>query len=116
MSSRVAKGSETRNREDNLFLNSRLERARELTETGAVGEDADDGSEPEDADAGREAAEEEGLTAAVLDALADVDVLSARLPIVLSVVQSEDDGTGCASGVTGCPWKNVDVPYTPIGC
>ena len=24
-------------------------------------------------------------------------------------------GAGWAEGVTGSPWKNVDVPYTPIG-
>lgn len=37
------------------------------------------------------------------------------LPIVPSCVQSEDDGAGCAGGVTGSPWWNVEVPYTPIG-
>jgi len=29
---------------------------------------------------------------------------------------SEDEGIGCADGVKGSPWWNVDVPYTPMGC
>ena len=59
-------------------------------------------------------AEAERLTGA--DVLAALEVaLAAKLPMVLRDVQSEDDGAGCAGGVTGSPWKNVDVPYTPMG-
>ena len=36
--------------------------------------------------------------------------------IDVTVVHIEVAGAGCADGVTGSPWKNVDVPYTPIGC
>ena len=35
--------------------------------------------------------------------------------IDVTVVHIEVAGAGCADGVTGSPWKNVDVPYTPIG-
>lgn len=38
------------------------------------------------------------------------DVLAARLPMLLTDTQEEDEGAGCASGVTGWPWKNVEVP------
>lgn len=31
-------------------------------------------------------------------------------PMVFVAVHNEDAGTGCARGVVGCPWKNVDVP------
>lgn len=30
-------------------------------------------------------------------------------------VQDDEEGAGCAEGVMGSPWENVDVPYTPIG-
>lgn len=45
--------------------------------------------------------------------MADVrgaEVLTARFPIVDNVVHEEDGGAGCAEGVLGSPWKNVDVP------
>jgi len=31
-------------------------------------------------------------------------------PIVLRLAHDDDDGTGCAGGVTGWPWKNVEAP------
>ena len=35
---------------------------------------------------------------------------------MVDVVVHEDVAPGaCAGGVAGSPWKNVDVPYTPIG-
>lgn len=39
----------------------------------------------------------------------------ATLPIVFTAVHKEEDGAGCAAGVAASPWKNVEVPYTPIG-
>jgi hypothetical protein len=33
--------------------------------------------------------------------------------MVVILVQSDEDGAGCASGVVGCPWLKVEVPYTP---
>jgi hypothetical protein len=39
-----------------------------------------------------------------------VPEMSNPLPMDDRVVQSDDDGAGCADGVTGWPWKNVDVP------
>lgn len=38
------------------------------------------------------------------------------LPMVESLVHMEEEGIGWAAGVTGSPWWNVEVPYTPIGC
>ena len=38
------------------------------------------------------------------------DVLAARLPMLVRGTHEEDGGAGCASGVTGWPWKKVDVP------
>ena len=35
--------------------------------------------------------------------------------MVLREVQRDEEGAGWAGGVTGSPWKNVDVPYTPMG-
>lgn len=31
-------------------------------------------------------------------------------PILLVAEQPELAGAGCAGGVTGCPWKNVEEP------
>jgi len=31
-------------------------------------------------------------------------------PMEVNVVQDDDEGTGCADGVTGSPWWNVEVP------
>jgi len=45
-----------------------------------------------------------------------VDVSPNPFAIVLNVLQDEDEGMGCAAGVAGWPWKNVEPPYTPIGC
>ena len=44
--------------------------------------------------------------------------LMARLvfPMVDVVVHEDVAGAGCGGGVAGSPWKNVEVPYTPIGC
>jgi hypothetical protein len=53
---------------------------------------------------------EEELTGAEMLAAPDDVALAARLPIVLREVQRDDDGAGCAEGVTGSPWKNVEVP------
>lgn len=39
------------------------------------------------------------------------EVVTARpFPIVLVVAQFELAGAGCAEGVIGWPWKNVEVP------
>lgn len=38
------------------------------------------------------------------------------LPTDAMCTQSEEAGAGWAGGVTGSPWWNVEVPYTPIGC
>lgn len=85
----------------NLFRTS-------LTDEVMVEDDADDTDE-----------ETDELTAVVVDAVTDVldegvpvVVAAAATPfvIVLNVVHSLVAGAGCASGVTGCPWKNVDVP------
>jgi hypothetical protein len=40
----------------------------------------------------------------------DVPDTRKPLPIVESVVQREDDGAGCAAGVLGSPWWNVELP------
>ena len=39
-------------------------------------------------------------------------------PFASDFVGTQEDvaGAGCAGGVTGWPWWNVEVPYTPIGC
>lgn len=66
-----------------------------------------------DADADLEAEPEDGeaLTAAdVLEAVEAAEVLRAKLPMVLSDVHIDEEGIGCAEGVLGSPWKNVDVP------
>lgn len=42
--------------------------------------------------------------------VSDADMLAARLPMLVRDTQEEDEGAGCASGVTGWPWKKVDVP------
>ena len=54
--------------------------------------------------------------------VAEVDVVEATAPekaapleIVERVEQEEDEGRGCAGGVFGSPWWNVEPPYTPIG-
>lgn len=47
--------------------------------------------------------------------LVDDVVESATAPMVLNVVHIEDGGAGCAGGVLGSPWWNVEVPYTPMG-
>ena len=78
------------------------------------GADTDDGpAAADDADAPAlvtEPAEEEALTEVdAADVMGD-EVLTARLPIVERVVQEEDEGMGCADGVEGWPWKNVEVP------
>ncbi len=58
-----------------------------------------------------ELAEEEGVLTEVDDAeVIGAEVLTARFPIEERVVQDEDEGMGCAEGVVGWPWKNVDVP------
>ena len=41
---------------------------------------------------------------------AEEDVLTAKLPMLDTGVHWEVAGAGCASGVTGSPWWNVDVP------
>ena len=57
-----------------------------------------------------EPAEEEALTEVdAADVMGD-EVLTARLPIDVRVVQEEDEGMGCAEGVEGWPWKNVEEP------
>ena len=45
-----------------------------------------------------------------------LEALAARtwFPIDDTVEQSDDDGAGCAGGVSGSPCLNVDPPYTPI--
>lgn len=84
----------------------------------APDEDADTApDEDTEPDAAAELDEGEALTAAdelVVPTLALLLPCTA-LPIVPRFVQSEEDGAGCAGGVTGSPWWNVDVPYTPIG-
>ena len=87
----------------------------ELTETEPDGEpEPDPDTEPEpdaDADAADETPADEGeekeeLTVAdVPDAVedTDADVLTARLPMLDTVVQSEEAGAGCADGVEGSP-------------
>lgn len=58
-----------------------------------------------------ELAEEEGALTEVDEAeVIGEEVLTARLPIEESIVQEEDEGIGCAEGVEGWPWKNVDEP------
>lgn len=56
----------------------------------------------------------EKLTGTLALALAVVLVLvgtaTSPLAIVLIGVQELDGGTGCAAGVTGSPWKNVEDP------
>lgn len=47
--------------------------------------------------------------------MADVEVETARFPILDSVVHIEEEGAGCADGVIGSPCWKVDEPYTPIG-
>ena len=47
--------------------------------------------------------------------IAELEVDTARLPMVDNVVHIDDGGAGCAAGVDGSPWWNVDVPYTPMG-
>ena len=37
-------------------------------------------------------------------------------PTVFALTHWDLAGAGCAAGVDGWPWWNVDVPYTPIGC
>ena len=55
--------------------------------------------------------EEEALTDGVDEGVDDgAEELSAKFPIVDSVVHSEDGGAGCAGGVTGSPWWNVEPP------
>jgi hypothetical protein len=58
---------------------------------------------------------EEGVLTEVGPLDAEVLAFAARLPIVLRDVHIEDGGAGCAEGVDGSPWKNVEVPYTPMG-
>lgn len=58
-----------------------------------------------------ELAEEEGALTDVDEAeVIGEEVLTARLPIEDKVVQDEDEGIGCADGVVGWPWKNVEEP------
>jgi hypothetical protein len=53
----------------------------------------------------------DGLT--VADGLGVVPVFP--FPTLATVVHMEEEGAGCAGGVTGSPWWKVEVPYTPIG-
>jgi hypothetical protein len=57
-------------------------------------------------------AEDPGREVAVGVAVADILVpdIANPLPMVLNVVQDEEDGAGWAAGVAGWPWKNVDPP------
>lgn len=61
-----------------------------------------------------------GEVAEVLDAAVvpppPVVSVATPLPTDAMRIQSEEEGAGCAGGVTGSPWWNVEVPYTPIGC
>jgi hypothetical protein len=43
-------------------------------------------------------------------ALELVPVTNKPFPMELIVAHEEDDGTGCAEGVTGSPWWKVDAP------
>jgi len=36
-------------------------------------------------------------------------------PMLVKKEHCEDGGAGWAGGVTGWPWKNLELPYTPIG-
>jgi len=44
-----------------------------------------------------------------------VEVAARIFPMEDVVVHEDVAGAGCAAGVAGSPWKNVEVPYTPIG-
>lgn len=82
-------------------------------EGALVGALADEGDDDAAADEDGGAEEEEVLDG---DALApELVAPAARLPIVLNGVHCEDGGAGCAGGVLGSPWWNVEVPYTPMG-
>lgn len=87
----------------------------ELTEADAPEPADPDEGDPEaepdperDAELDEEEAEEGALT--VVDAPDDEVALAARLPMLDTGVQSEDGGAGCASGVEGSPWWNVEDP------
>lgn len=68
--------------------------------------------EPTDEGAGDPVAEGDGLTV-VADGLGVV--LTLPFPMLATVVHIEEEGAGCAGGVTGSPWWKVEVPYTPMG-
>jgi len=38
-----------------------------------------------------------------------------EFPMEARAVHCDEEGIGCGSGVAGWPWKNVEVPYTPMG-
>lgn len=91
-----------------------LEPAEEPAE-GDPGPEPDADPEPEADDAPDEGAAEEEGTLTVDDAPdaldePDAEDDTARLPMVDTVVHSDEAGAGCADGVTGSPWWNVEVP------
>jgi len=57
-----------------------------------------------------------GVGVGVVDVLFVEFAVTARLfPMVDVVVHEDVGGAGWGGGVAGSPWKNVELPYTPIG-
>lgn len=42
--------------------------------------------------------------------LMDVPTIKNPLPMVLVVIQDDEEGAGCADGVAGSPWWKVEAP------